>query len=141
MNTFKFTTDQDTPIHVPTTARLVSGWMRRRPYPIRVLELTTREVMVELDAPSTAEHNRAVNSLARIVQRQLDKTHSVQSKLTPSYVLPKYMFGDAKARWVDKILSYMDCFEEDSDEYKQNEILLHLIEALSPPTVDPEAKK
>ena len=43
----------------------------------------------------------------------------------------KYTFTDAKARCVHEILSYMDCFEEGTDEYKQNEILLNLIESLS----------
>jgi len=85
MNTFKFTTEEDTPIHVPIMSRLISRWMKRRPYCIRVLELTSREVLVELDAPSTAEHNRAVQSLARIVQRRLDRTYYVESKLTPTY--------------------------------------------------------
>lgn len=85
MKTFKFITAEDTPIHVPITARLVLKWMYRRSYPIRILSVTTREVVVELDAPSNAEHNRAVNSLARIVQRRLDRHHNVLSRLTPTY--------------------------------------------------------
>jgi len=85
MKTFKFITAEDTPIHVPITTRLVLKWMKRRSYPIRMLSVTSREVVVELDAPSNAEHNRAVNSLGRIVQRRLDRHHNVVSKLSPSY--------------------------------------------------------
>ena len=56
---------------------LIRGWANRRDYPVswtvdraatssRIVRVTAR-----LDAPSTGEHNRAVDSLARILDRAI----------------------------------------------------------------------
>ena len=85
MTTFKFTTEAETPIHIPTASKLARQWAKRRTFPIRIVEVTTRHVMIELDAPDNGVHNRAVQSLARILSRHLDETHSVESRLNPTY--------------------------------------------------------
>jgi hypothetical protein len=85
MNTFKFTTEAETPIHVPTALKLSRQWAKRRPFPIRIVEVTTRFVFVEIDAPDNGVHNRAVQSLARILSRHLDETHFVESRLNPTF--------------------------------------------------------
>lgn len=82
MNAFKFATDE--PLDIPSARLAVSRWIRRRAYPIRIVSITETAVIVELQAPTTAHHNRAVNSLGRILQRQLDQRHAVQSRLVPS---------------------------------------------------------
>ena len=81
---FKFATDE--PLNIPSARLSVSRWIRRRAYPIKVLSITETAVLVELQAPTAAHHNRAVNALGRILQRQLDRRHCVQSRLVPSFI-------------------------------------------------------
>jgi len=85
MNRFKFTTEKTEPLHVPTALPLVRNWIKRRAFPIHIVEITPCHVIVDLDVTGTLEHNRAVNALARILSRHLDKLHSVESRLVPTY--------------------------------------------------------
>lgn len=80
---FKFATDEA--LDVPSATLSTSRWMKRRAYPIQLVSVTPYEVVVELDAPNNAHHNRAVNALGRILQRQLDRRYALQSRLTPTY--------------------------------------------------------
>ena len=82
---FKFATDEA--LDVPSATLSTSRWMKRRAYPIQLVSVTPYEVVVELDAPNNAYHNRAVNSLGRILQRQLDRRYSVQSQLRPTFAV------------------------------------------------------
>lgn len=84
--TFRFES-RDEALHIPSATLSTIRWARRRSFPIRIVSVTEHEVLVELDAPTTAHHNRAVNSLGKILQRQLDRRHWVQSYLTPSYAV------------------------------------------------------
>jgi len=67
--TFTYT-DNTNPL--PPVAKLVRAWANRRPYPI-TWEININSVMAFIDAPSTREHNRAVSSLARILDRAILK--------------------------------------------------------------------
>lgn len=71
MKRYTYRTDEALP---PETPRLVRGWADRRRYPIEWGTLRGADhaivgVVATLDAPSTGEHNRAVDSLARILDR------------------------------------------------------------------------
>ena len=83
MNTFKFVTDE--PLDIPSATLSTKRWMSRRKYPIEIKSVTPYELVIELDAPSNAHHNRAVDALGRILQRQLDRRHGLQSRLSPTY--------------------------------------------------------
>jgi hypothetical protein len=85
MKQFKFTTDE--PLDVPSATLSTSRWMKRRAYPIQLVSVTPYEVIVELDAPDNAHHNRAVNALGKILSRQLDRLHSVQSRLRTTFAV------------------------------------------------------
>jgi hypothetical protein len=88
ITTFKFNIESDDGVgfDIPSATLSTTRWARRRSFPIRVASVTTRSVCVELEAPSTAHHNRAVNALGRILSRQLDRRHFVlESRLTPSF--------------------------------------------------------
>jgi hypothetical protein len=82
MNTFTFTSD--TPMDVASAAKAVRGWMRRRTFPTKLTAASEFKIVVELHAPHNGIHNRSVNSLGRILQRQLDKTHCFESRLVPT---------------------------------------------------------
>lgn len=83
--TFKFIACPSTPLHIASARLSVSRWINRRAYPIRIIHITDREVLVELQAPTNAHHNRAVDALGKILQRQLDRRYALQSRLVPSY--------------------------------------------------------
>jgi hypothetical protein len=51
------------------------------------VSVTPYEVIVELDAPDNAYHNRAVNALGKILSRQLDRRHFVQSRLRTTFAV------------------------------------------------------
>jgi hypothetical protein len=83
--TFKFETRTEL-LDIPSASLSVRRWISRRAYPIRIVGITSTSVLVELQAPSTTHHNRAVNALGKILQRQLDHRHFVlESRLTPSF--------------------------------------------------------
>jgi hypothetical protein len=85
ITTFKFETRTEL-LDIPSASLSVRRWIRRRAYPIRLVGITSTSVLVELQAPSTAHHNRAVNALGEILSRQLDRRHFVlESRLTPSF--------------------------------------------------------
>jgi hypothetical protein len=71
-------------LDIPSARLSVSRWIYRRAYPIRIVSITENAVLVELQAPDTGEHNRAVNALGRILQRQIDRREFVQSRLVPT---------------------------------------------------------
>jgi hypothetical protein len=75
----------DVSLNIPSARLSVSRWIYRRRYPIRIVSITENAVIVELQAPDTGAHNRAVNALGRILQRQLDRREFVQSRLVPSF--------------------------------------------------------
>lgn len=81
---FKFETDE--PMNVSLAKMAVNQWERRRTFPIRVISITENSVIVELESPDSKGHNKSVNSLARILQRQLDLIHCVQSRLVLNLV-------------------------------------------------------
>jgi hypothetical protein len=72
-------------LDIPSARLSISRWIYRRAYPIRIVSITENAVIVELQAPDTGSHNRAVNALGRILQRQLDRREFVQSRLIPSF--------------------------------------------------------
>jgi hypothetical protein len=74
----------DVCLDIPSARLSVSRWIYRRRYPIRIVSVTENTVLVELQAPDTGAHNRAVNALGRILQRQLDRREFVQSRLVPT---------------------------------------------------------
>jgi hypothetical protein len=84
MHTFKFITDEET-LPVTEARRAVQQWAKRRAFPIVIVEITEKIVNVQLAAPDNGEHNRSVNSLARILQRQLDLKHALVSRLVPTH--------------------------------------------------------
>jgi len=55
---------------LPPVSKLVRAWANRRHYPIS-WEVNGKSVRVSLDAPCIAEHNRAVRSLSRILDRAI----------------------------------------------------------------------
>ena len=67
MTTFTYTSDTDLP---DDTFRLVRGWANRRDYPV-AFDCCRRSVTVNVDAPTTCEHNRAVRSLTHILDRAI----------------------------------------------------------------------
>jgi hypothetical protein len=75
----------DVCLDVPSARLSISRWIYRRRFPIRIISITPHAVIVELQAPDTGAHNRAVNALGRILQRQLDRREFVQSRLVPSF--------------------------------------------------------
>ena len=87
MKTKQFTFTTNEPLDIPSATLSTSRWMKRRAYPIKLVSVTQHKVIVELDAPSNAHHNRAVNALGGILQRQLDRRYSVHSRLTPTYAV------------------------------------------------------
>ena len=84
ITTFKFETRTEL-LDIPSASLSVRRWIRRRAYPIRIVGITSTSVLVELQAPTNAHHNRAVNALGNILQRQLDRRHWVQSRLVPTF--------------------------------------------------------
>jgi hypothetical protein len=82
MSIFTFTSD--TPMDVASAAKSIRGWMLRRTFPIKLLVVSEFKIVVELQAPHNGIHNRSVNSLGRILQRQLDKQHCFESRLVPT---------------------------------------------------------
>jgi hypothetical protein len=62
-----------TPLNPSAARKAAMQWANRRNYPIALLECTTNVVRVELEAPTVREHNRAVNSLGRILIRLLNR--------------------------------------------------------------------
>lgn len=65
MKHFTYRTDKQLPTD---THKRVGNWARRRKYHI-TFEVKPFEVSVSLDTQSTWEHNSAVESLARILDR------------------------------------------------------------------------
>jgi hypothetical protein len=83
MNTFKFITDEA--LTVSEAHRAVQQWAKRRTFPIVISTITETTVIVQLAAPDNGVHNRSVNALARILQRQLDSKHALVSRLVPTH--------------------------------------------------------
>ena len=83
MNTFTFKTDEL--MTISTARRAVQQWAKRRAFPIVIAEITPHAVIVQLAAPDAGTHNRSVNALARILQRQLDEQHALVSRLVPMH--------------------------------------------------------
>ena len=81
MNSFTFKTDEL--MTISTARRAVQQWAKRRAFPIVIVEITETAVVVQLAAPDAGTHNRSVNALARILQRQLDAKHWLVSRLVP----------------------------------------------------------
>ena len=79
MKTYSFTTNEALEIHAAFAA--TQQWAKRRPFPVRIVDISPHRVSVELQAADNGQHNRAVDSLGRILQKQLDRLHSVQSRL------------------------------------------------------------
>ena len=84
MNTFTFNTDEL--LSISTARRAVQQWAKRRAFPIVIVDITMLTVVVQLAAPDTGTHNRSVNALARILQRQLDKQHALISRLRSTLI-------------------------------------------------------
>ena len=84
MNTFTFNTDEF--LTISTARRAVQQWAKRRAFPIVIVDITTFTVVVQLAAPDTRTHNRSVNALARILQRQLDQQHALISRLRSTLI-------------------------------------------------------
>ena len=84
MNTFKFITNEA--LTVSEAHRAVQQWAARRTFPIDILLVTETTVIVQLAAPDNGVHNRSVNSLARILQRQLDTKHALVSRLNSTLI-------------------------------------------------------
>lgn len=82
MNTFTFTSD--IPLDLCAATKSIRSWMLRRAFPTRLVHATEYKIVVELQAPHNGIHNRSVNSLGRILQRQLDKQHCFESRLVPN---------------------------------------------------------
>ena len=82
MNTFTFISD--TPMDVVSATKAIRGWMLRRAFPTKLLVASEFRIVVALQAPHNGIHNRSVNSLGRILQRQLDRQHFVESRLVPT---------------------------------------------------------
>ena len=86
--TWKYTTNiEDESFDVPSATLSTTRWARRRSFPIRIISITPRSVMVELNAPTTGHHNRAVTSLAKILDRQLDRRNR---RVSESYLVKSY---------------------------------------------------
>jgi hypothetical protein len=69
MKHYKYTLDNpDISLPHPETSLRVRQWANRRDYPISFV-IYDHEVSVVIDAPDTREHNKAVNALARIIDR------------------------------------------------------------------------
>jgi predicted Zn-dependent protease len=83
MNTFTFNTDEL--MTISTARRAVQQWAKRRAFPIVIVEITQTAAIVQLAAPDAGTHNRSVNALARILQRQLDRQHALVSRLVPTH--------------------------------------------------------
>jgi hypothetical protein len=82
MNTFTFTSDDE--MDVASATKAVRGWMLRRSFPTKLVLASEFKIVVELQAPHNGIHNRSVNSLGRILQRQLDRKLNVESRLVPT---------------------------------------------------------
>lgn len=89
--TWKYTTNiEDESFDIPSATLSTTRWARRRSFPIRIVSITERSVSVELDAPTTGHHNRAVTSLAKILDRQLNHRKwrlAEESQLVKSYAV------------------------------------------------------
>jgi len=83
MNTFTFNTDEK--LAIVNARRAVQQWVKRRAFPIEIIEITPTAVVVALAAPNKGIHNRSVDALARILQRQLDQQHALVSRLVPTH--------------------------------------------------------
>ena len=79
MKTYTFNTDE--PMTINTARRAVQQWAKRRAFPIVIVEITPHAVIVQLAAPDAGIHNRSVDALARILQRQLVEQHALVSRL------------------------------------------------------------
>lgn len=64
-----FSYEHSATIPLDCARRLVKAWANRRGYPITIEEIADHKVHVIIYAPSTREHNRAVRSLTRILDR------------------------------------------------------------------------
>lgn len=69
---FEFNTP-DQPLHVQSATLSIERWAYRRNFEIVIEEISPHKVRVCTYAPDTRAHNRAVNSLARMLQDQLDR--------------------------------------------------------------------
>lgn len=88
ITTWKYTTNIDgESFDVPSATLSTTRWARRRSFPIRIVSVTERSVSVELGAPTTGHHNRAVNSLGNILTRQLERR---AHRLANAYTIPSY---------------------------------------------------
>jgi len=86
--TWKYTTNiEGEAFDIPSATLSTTRWARRRSFPIRIVSVTERCVSVELDAPTTGHHNRAVNSLGKILTRQLERR---ANRLAHAYTIPSY---------------------------------------------------
>jgi hypothetical protein len=83
MYTYRFITDES--FNIDNTTRAVKQWAKRRDFPIEIVEISEKIVNVQLAAPDCGAHNRSVNSLSRILQRQLNAEHSLFSALRTEY--------------------------------------------------------
>jgi hypothetical protein len=83
MNAFKFITDET--LTATEARRAVQQWAKRRAFPVEIVEISETAVVVQLAAPDNGTHNRSVNALARILQRQLDQKHALVSRLVPTH--------------------------------------------------------
>jgi hypothetical protein len=79
MKTYSFTTNQ--PLELHAAFAVTQRWARRRPFPVRIVSVSPHRVSVELQAADNGQHNRAVDSLGRILEKQLDRLHFLQSSL------------------------------------------------------------
>jgi hypothetical protein len=85
ITTFTFTTESSAPLDLPRAIKATKRWIRRRTFPIRILDATPYMIVVALEVPHNGIHNRAVNSLGRILQRQLDHHYRCGgSRLVPT---------------------------------------------------------
>jgi len=64
---------KDQPVDTFDAQEAVRRWAKRRPFPIHVNQVTSYRVEVDLKAPSNEQHNRAVDSLCRILERLQDR--------------------------------------------------------------------
>lgn len=55
-------------VDIDTVRRKVRDWANRRAYPIS-WQVRDEGVIIDIEAPTTAEHNRAVTSLCRILSK------------------------------------------------------------------------
>lgn len=58
-------------LHIPSATLSVKRWAKRRDFDITVHDITPRKVVVTTYAPDNRTHNRTVDSLSRMLSKQL----------------------------------------------------------------------